>query len=104
MRIRGIGKSFEGLDKTVDQQLKIITPRDVQATEKRHGTSKVYFESGRQDTPIFKLENMDVGDQVKGPALIVDDTQTILVTPEATALILETHVVINIGKEENETG
>ena len=99
VRIRGIGKSFEGLDKTVDQQLKEIKPRDVSG-DKEYKRKMVYFDGGRRDTPIYKLEDLDVGDKVKGPAVLADGTQTIVVTPGATALIIETHVVINIGESE----
>ena len=100
VRVRGIGKSFEALPKTVDQQLKQIKPKEIRSGDKEYKRSKVYFEGGRQDTPIYKLEDLDVGDNVKGPAILADGTQTIVVTPGATALIIETHVVINIGDEE----
>jgi len=99
VRARGIGKSFEGLEKTVDKQLKEIKPTNVKDS-KRYGISKVYFEGGRQDTPIYKLEDLDVGDRIKGPAILADGTQTIVVTPGASALVIETHVVINVGKSE----
>ena len=101
VRVRGIGKSFEGLDKTVDQQLKEIKPKNLQ-DGKRYGTCKVYFEGGRQDTPIYKIEDLDVGDQIRGPAILADGTQTIVVTPGASALMTETHVIINIGKNEGQ--
>lgn len=101
VRARGIGKSFEGLEKTVDQQMKEINPKDL-GQGKRYGMSKVYFEGGRQDTPIYKLEDLDVGDRIQGPAILADGTQTLVVTPGATALVIETHVVINIGKSESQ--
>lgn len=101
IRSRGIGKSFEGLEKTVDQQLKEIRPRDV-GEDKKYGTSKVYFEGGRRETPIYKLEDLQVGDRLKGPAICADGTQTIVVTPGATALIIDTHVVISLGEGEGE--
>jgi 5-oxoprolinase (ATP-hydrolysing) len=101
VRVRGIGKSFEGLGKTVDQQLKEIKPQDVKPGDtKEYKRAEVYFEGGRQDTPIYRLENLDVGDRIKGPAVLADGTQTIVVTPSASALIIETHVVINIGEHE----
>ena len=99
IRVRGIGKSFEGLEKTVDDQLKEIKPHDL-GEGKRHKVSEVYFEGGRQQTPIYKLEDLDVGDKIKGPAIIADGTQTIVVTPGASALVTETHVVINIRESE----
>lgn len=100
VRVRGIGKSFEGMSKTVDQQLKAIKPKEVKLGIKEYKRSKVYFEGGRQDTPIYKLEDLDVGDRISGPAVLADGTQTIVITPGATALIVETHVVINIGEKE----
>jgi 5-oxoprolinase (ATP-hydrolysing) len=98
VRARGIGKSFEGLEKTVDQQLKDITPKDLNQGDKAYGTRQVYFEGGRQDTTIYKLEDLSVGDRVKGPVIIADGTQTIVVPPGASALAINTHVVINIGE------
>lgn len=100
VRVRGIGKTFEGLEKTVDQQLKEVKPKDVAKGEKRYSTRPVYFEGGRQETSIYKLEDLAVGDRIKGPAIIADGTQTIVVTPGASALLIDTHVVINIGESD----
>jgi 5-oxoprolinase (ATP-hydrolysing) len=61
----------------------------------------VFFEGGRQDTSIYKLEDLEVGDRIKGPAIIADGTQTIVVTPGASALVLNTHVIINIGEHDS---
>lgn len=101
VRARGIGKSYEGLDKTVDQQLNEIKPKDL-GKEKRYGTSEVYFEGGRRETPIYRLEELDIGDRIQGPAILADGTQTIVITPGSTALVIETHVVINIGEEQSQ--
>jgi 5-oxoprolinase (ATP-hydrolysing) len=95
VRVRGIGKSFEASEKTVDQQLQESTPKDVVGREYR--TSQVYFEGGRRETPIYKLDDLQINDRVKGPAILADETQTIVVTPGASALLTKTHVVINIG-------
>ena len=99
VRARGIGKSFEGLEKTVDMQLQEIKPKDL-GEGKRYGVSQVYFEGGRRHTPIYKLEDLEIGERIQGPAILADGTQTIVVTPGAAALVIETHVVINIGEEE----
>ena len=101
VRARGIGKTFEGLEKTVDQQLKEIKPQDLDKGAKEYGKRNVYFETGRQETAIYKLEDLEVGDRIKGPAIIADGTQTIVVTPEASALLIHTHVVINIGETDS---
>lgn len=99
VRVRGIGKSFRYEEKTVDQQLKTLKRQNVSAKNK-HSSAKVYYEGGRVDTPIFKLGDIAVSDVVKGPAVLADGTQTIVVTPMAEAVILDTHVIINIDKAE----
>ena len=102
VRARGIGKSFKGLEKTIDHQLKEIKPNPANP-KKRCTTSRVYFEGGRKDTPVYKLEDLDIGDQIQGPAILVDGTQTIVVTPGSTALIIETHVVIEVSEGTRDT-
>lgn len=98
VRVRGIGKGFRNREETVDRQLKRVRRRQV-AEEKRHGTRDVYFEGGRLPTPIYRLDELGVGDLVSGPAVLADGTQTIIVTPKAKALILETHVVLEVEHE-----
>ncbi|EFY90148.1 putative 5-oxoprolinase [Metarhizium acridum CQMa 102] len=98
VRVRGIGKSFRHKEKTVDQQLKTIKRQDV-VEDKKTSTKEVYFEGGRKQTPVYKLESLDVGDVIKGPAMLADGTQTIVVPPKTNALVTETHVIL-----ENEKG
>ncbi|KHN96926.1 Hydantoinase B/oxoprolinase [Metarhizium album ARSEF 1941] len=97
VRVRGIGKSFRHQEKTVDQQLKTIKRQDV-AEDKKHSTKEVYFEGGRKKTPVYKLEDLDVGDVIKGPAMLADGTQTIVVPPKTNALVTETHVILDNHK------
>lgn len=95
VRVRGIGKSFRHNEKTVDQQLQTVKRQQL-AKKQETGRQQVYFEGGRKDTPIYKLEDLDIGDEIHGPAMLADGTQTIVVTPRAKALILKTHVVIDL--------
>lgn len=104
VRVRGIGKSFAYQEKTVDQQLKSLQRKKVETKTKQHANAEVYFEGGRRDTPVYKLGDMDVGDVVQGPAMLADGTQTIVVTPKAEAVILDTHVVVNLGEDDKEKG
>lgn len=98
VRVRGIGKSFTGLKKSVDQQLKEVKARDV-VDSKRLNIKQVYFGGGRKDTPVYKLDSLEIGDRVVGPSIIADGTQTIIIPPGASALVIETHVVVTIGDE-----
>ena len=101
VRVRGIGKSFGGMEKTADTQLKDLKSKQVD-DGKAYTHSDVYFEGGRQKTSIYKLEDLETGNKVPGPAIIADGTQTIVIPPGATGVIIETHVVINIGEEGQE--
>lgn len=98
VRVRGIGKSFEASEKTIDQQIQESSPKDVVGREYRR--SQVYFEGGRRETPIYRLDDLQINDRVKGPAILADDTQTIVVTPGASALLTKTHVVIRVGESD----
>ncbi|KAK5987174.1 hypothetical protein PT974_11294 [Cladobotryum mycophilum] len=98
VRVRGIGKSFRHREKTVDEQLKVIQRKDV-STKSQHGEQEVYFEGGRLETPIYKLEDLSEGDVISGPAMLADGTQTIVVTPQTKALVTGTHVVLEIDKQ-----
>ncbi|KAK7203585.1 Hydantoinase B/oxoprolinase-domain-containing protein [Myxozyma melibiosi] len=102
IRVRGIGKSFQTSEKSVDEQLKSLATRPVNVAEKSLMTKSVYFEGGRVHTPIFKIEDLQIGDKVAGPAILADGTQTIVVPPNSTAVLIETHVVINIGDEDSD--
>ena len=97
IRVRAIGQSVSDSSKTVDQQLKEVDTKTVEAS-KRHSTHKVYFEGGHLETDIYVLDKLDVGDKIHGPAIIIDETQTIVVAPNCTAVILNTHVIINVGR------
>lgn len=96
VRVRGIGKSFQVPEQTVDQQLAQAKPVDVSGGEYRK--SLVYFEDGRRETPIYKLNQLHIHDQLHGPAILADDTQTIIVAPGSSAILTKTHVIINIGQ------
>lgn len=96
IRVRGIGKSFEGPQRSVDDQLKVIKTKMVDK-EKIFARRNVYFENERLKTDIYKLEHISTGEMIQGPAVLADGTQTVVVPPIATAILLETHVIININ-------
>jgi 5-oxoprolinase (ATP-hydrolysing) len=81
--------------------LKAIKAKDVDKG-KSHSQADIYFDGGRLDTSVFKLDDLAVGDKLQGPAILVDGTQTLVVPPGSSALVIETHVVINIGDESSQ--
>ncbi|MGD9212995.1 MAG: hydantoinase B/oxoprolinase family protein, partial [Desulfobacteraceae bacterium] len=50
-------------------------------------TKQCYFESGWKKTDIYDFEKLKAGHVVKGPAIILQNTATILVEPDCTATI-----------------
>lgn len=44
--------------------------------------------------------NSKVGNVVEGPAIIIDDTQTILIEPQSKAVSLREHILIEVEKEK----
>lgn len=48
------------------------------------------------DTPVYLLDSLKIGDEVYGPAMIIDDTQTIVVVPGARALLTSKHLYITV--------
>ena len=65
---------------------------------------KVYFEGeGWTETGLYFLGDLPVGARIQGPAIIVDDTQTVIVDPASAATVLPEHLVLeilNVEKEE----
>ncbi|MEA2110182.1 MAG: hydantoinase B/oxoprolinase family protein [Pseudomonadota bacterium] len=55
-------------------------PRPIQQT-------RCYFTGGWQETPVYQLEKLGPGQSIKGPALIIHDTATILVEPQSSIKI-----------------
>ncbi|KAG2735695.1 hypothetical protein G9P44_001909 [Scheffersomyces stipitis] len=63
-------------------------------------STDVHFDQGTLSTKVFFLQTLPIGSVLTGPALVLDSTQTIVVSPDATATILPRHVVIDIHTEE----
>ncbi|KAI1777240.1 Hydantoinase B/oxoprolinase-domain-containing protein [Hypoxylon cercidicola] len=97
IRVRGIAKEFERQSHNVYRELAETASRPKPAHEK---LTRTYFASvGWVDTPIYVLGNLQPGDQFEGPGIIIDNTQTIVVTPFSTAKVLSEHIILNIGSQ-----
>ncbi|KAI0086806.1 5-oxoprolinase [Irpex rosettiformis] len=97
IKVRGIGKTFDTLGESVFEEVaklnvKAVDPRKVETTY------SVYFDGvGRvNDTPVFLLPSLETGDKLEGPAMIIDNTQTIVLIPGATALLTSKHLYITL--------
>lgn len=66
-------------------------------TIKASKTTPMFFnETGLVQAPLFNLSEFSKGDCVMGPAIIIDQTQTIVVAPNTTAISLSSMLVIDI--------
>ncbi|KAJ9142432.1 Hydantoinase B/oxoprolinase [Pleurostoma richardsiae] len=98
LRVRGMA-----LDGKIEEEKSLVDQITVaRASIKSPGepisSSMVYFtDTGRVQTPVYRLGRLKINSSVPGPAVILDATQTIVVLPGATATALERHVVIDVG-------
>ncbi|KAI0040432.1 5-oxoprolinase [Auriscalpium vulgare] len=101
VKVRGIGKTFDSLGPSVFEELRTLQTRAVEKT-RASSVHSVYFDRvGRVDeTPVFELPILDVGDAIEGPAMIIDDTQTIVVVPGARVVVARKHLVVTLGEKD----
>ncbi|TID22517.1 hypothetical protein CANINC_003292 [Pichia inconspicua] len=64
-------------------------------------TTPIYFDEGYLQSKFYFLNKLEIGTIIPGPALILDDTQTILVNPGSTAVILPRHIMMDVDIENN---
>lgn len=103
-RIRGIGigKGRNQPSAHIAQELKTLVRKPVKDIGK---ITQAYFKvGGRQDTRVLSLSELRPGNTVVGPAIIIDKTQTIVIVPGATGLILKDQVILYVAQQrENVT-
>ncbi|KAK5673023.1 hypothetical protein QVD99_000497 [Batrachochytrium dendrobatidis] len=96
IRVRGVGKSAatgSSVNHTlVHREIKTLE-RNPANVEKATSTMSFWEGLGRVKTPIFQLSHLSKGDEVTGPALIIDATATIAVEPHCKAVVTSEHVV-----------
>ncbi|KAF5350124.1 hypothetical protein D9756_009041 [Leucocoprinus leucothites] len=101
VKVRGIGKTFDSLGDSVYTELKSLRSSNrvsrISASQ-ADSQHSVYFDKvGRvDDTPVYLLDKLNVGDEVVGPAVVIDDTQTIVLVPESTAVLTSRHLYITL--------
>jgi len=86
LRVRAVAKSpglqqFIIAENSTDAQSRDEVPASKQ--------TRCYFSGGWFDTPIYHLEKLGAGLSLQGPAILMQDTSTILVEPGCSAEITE---------------
>lgn len=102
IRVRGVGKFHSVAGTTPESDYEKYGSEFSPAPESSsQGTKKVYFENqGWANAKVYLIGNLARGQSVKGPAMIIDQTQTIVVDLNATANILTNHVVIDLRSQK----
>ncbi|KAL4891114.1 Hydantoinase B/oxoprolinase-domain-containing protein [Aspergillus ambiguus] len=101
VRVRGIGASgcsgpSDGNILGEELRNSTFTMVPTETTEQMP-QAKVYFQgTGSCLTPVFQLQKLSPMLTIPGPAIIIDQTQTLVITPGAEARVLKSHVVIEI--------
>jgi 5-oxoprolinase (ATP-hydrolysing) len=80
LRIRAIGNTEHSNEKPISRKPEKTLPIH---------KSKCYFEHGWLDTPMYQLDLLGAFEEVPGPAILINDTSTIIVEPGCTANITE---------------
>jgi N-methylhydantoinase A len=80
--LRVIGKgTLQGV--TIEQEG--LTDADPSAAE--IGTDEVYFDGEYRETPLYDRSELRAGNEISGPAIVVENDSTIIVQPDHTATI-----------------
>lgn len=94
LRVRGIAHTLENNDNTPFKELRSLQEEKTESTKE---TAEVYFApNGWSEVPVYNLKQLRLGNKIHGPCIILDETQTIVVQPEAMATICSKHCVIDI--------
>lgn len=89
IRVRGSGKNQTPPEK----EIKIG-----EINHKPEGLTKIYFENGPQESPIYLSSKLLAGNIINGPAILIDSLSTILVEPDCHAEVTKYgDLIINIG-------
>jgi 5-oxoprolinase (ATP-hydrolysing) len=100
-RVRSIGHSV--LDLPTAWPIELAAFKE-NSYPKAEVTKEVYFKGlGWCQTPVHDLNGLTPAAKIPGPALIMDDKQTILVIPGATATILSNLVLIDVNTAKKST-
>lgn len=81
VRARGVGAT------TILKPQQLPPNPSPNSNPKPEARCRVYFSGGWRETPLFKLEAMAAGDQVQGPAIIMNGNSTVVVEPGCRASI-----------------
>lgn len=96
IRVRGVGKATSATPEAPQKEMKSTAIIPVRSDSQDDSLSVYFAGCGKVTTPLFFLRKLQPGTLIQGPAMIIDDTQKIVVEPNSTATILSRHVILNV--------
>lgn len=97
IRIRSVGRGMDIQVTDAFEQLENNEEPPILGNEDAASTRKVYFEKeGWVDSNVYQLGELPKDHRIRGPAMIIDATQTIVLDPASEATILAEHVIIEL--------
>ncbi|KAH8885466.1 hypothetical protein GQ53DRAFT_728938 [Thozetella sp. PMI_491] len=98
VRVRTVAASQTVTEKSPLRQLQEASLSTAGAPAK---VSRIYFDGQPDyvDTPVYQLRDLGTDVQLHGPAIIIDETQTIVVAPNAVVSVLKTCLVIDLESD-----
>lgn len=92
LRVRAIGKTEVSGEKPVPRKSGKTPPQNI---------SRCYFEKGWMETPVFTLDSLGAEEDIEGPAIIINDTSTLVVEPGCAARVTKFgNVEIEVAPEK----
>ncbi|MEN8200589.1 MAG: hydantoinase/oxoprolinase family protein, partial [Thermodesulfobacteriota bacterium] len=93
LRVRSIGKA---------SKLKSFPIEEAESPAEKLDTVRCYFEGGWQQTDLYNMDDLQAGHTIQGPAILIQDTSTILIEPDCLATITAYgDVEIQIGSQSH---
>jgi 5-oxoprolinase (ATP-hydrolysing) len=101
IRVRATARNFnEKESRSVSDELSAAKSSG-NNTASAKAYQKVFINDEWVSTPIFELDSLVVGSNITGPAIITDQTQTVLIEPDYECYLTGRHIIIDKaeGKE-----
>ncbi|KAF7590075.1 hypothetical protein BBP40_003277 [Aspergillus hancockii] len=98
IKVRGVGRSHTP-DMTVSPYTEVKQLKALGQYIEPSVTQPVYVDSKWQNVPVYQLDNIGKPSKLRGPALVIDATQTLFVEPLFDAYILSDHVVLERSRD-----
>ncbi|TXT07669.1 uncharacterized protein COLE_04593 [Cutaneotrichosporon oleaginosum] len=95
IKVRGIGMSYESLGRSALAEVRTLRRTPPPKADLAQEVYVWHGEAGKRvNAPVYELESLATGNAVPGPALVIDDTQTIFVNVGWTALVTTNHLML----------